>query len=193
MRVIELLYKTRVRIPPSPQKGTKKKSLFLFKINCFFILFYYYCNVELITTYICKKGDIGVHDNMFGGILVSLIDDAAASYAAQIADTPRMVTIKIDELVFKRAVKVGSLLKIYGRVLEFGRTSLSLYIEVRKHNVHTGLQEIVTYTSIKFVRIDDEGNSIPINDRVKKRYQNRVEKYGKGLLTPEEFEKEKDI
>lgn len=193
MRVIELLYKTRVRIPPSPQKGTKKKSLFLFKINCFFILFYYYCNVELITTYICKKGDIGVHDNMFGGILVSLIDDAAASYAAQIADTPRMVTIKIDELVFKRAVKVGSLLKIYGRVLEFGRTSLSLYIEVRKHNVHTGLQEIVTYTNIKFVRIDDEGNSIPINDRVKKRYQSRVEKYGKGLLTPEEFEKEKDI
>ena len=157
------------------------------------ILFYYYCNVELITTYICRKGDIGVHDNMFGGILVSLIDDAAASYAAQIADTPRMVTIKIDELVFKRAVKVGSLLKIYGRVLEFGRTSLSLYIEVRKHNVHTGLQEIVTYTSIKFVRIDDEGDSIPINDRVKKSYQSRVEKYGKGLLTPEEFEKEKDI
>ena len=149
--------------------------------------------MELITTYICKKGDIGVHDNMFGGILMSLIDDAAASYASQIADTPRMVTIKIDELVFKRAVKVGSLLKIYGKVLEFGNTSILLYIEVRKHNVHTGLQEIVTYTNIKFVRIDDEGNSIPINGRVKKRYQERVEKYGRGLLTPEEFEKVKDL
>jgi acyl-CoA thioesterase YciA len=149
--------------------------------------------MELITTYICKKGDIGVHDNMFGGILMCLIDDAAASYASQIADTPRMVTIKIDELVFKRAVKVGSLLKIYGKVLEFGNTSVSLYIEVRKHNVHTGLQEIVTYTNIKFVRIDDEGNSIPINDRVKKRYAERVEKYGRGLLTPEEFEQAKDV
>jgi acyl-CoA thioesterase YciA len=104
-----------------------------------------------------------------------------------------MVTIKIDELVFKRAVKVGSLLKIYGKVLEFGNTSVSLYIEVRKHNVHTGLQEIVTYTNIKFVRIDDEGNSIPINDRVKKRYAERVEKYGRGLLTPEEFEQAKDV
>ena len=194
MRIIVLLYKTRVRIPPSPQKkGTKKKSLFYFNFHCFFVVFYYYCIVELITTYICKKGDIGVHDNMFGGILVSLIDDAAASYASQIADTPRMVTIKIDELVFKRAVKVGSLLKIYGRVLNFGTTSLSLYIEVRKHNVHTGSQEIVTYTNIKFVRIDEEGNSIPINDRVKKRYQERIEKYGRGLLTPEEFEQAKDV
>ena len=31
--------------------------------------------MELITTYICKKGDIGVHDNMFGGTIMSLIDD----------------------------------------------------------------------------------------------------------------------
>ena len=117
--------------------------------------------MELITTYICKKGDIGVHDNMFGGILVSLIDDASAAYAAQICDTPRVVTIKIDELVFKKPVKVNSLLKIYGKVLEFGNTSVSLYIEVRKHNVHTGKQEAVTQTYITFVRIDGDGRAIP--------------------------------
>ena len=52
--------------------------------------------MELITTYICKKGDIGVHDNMFGGSSLSLIDDASAAYASQICDTPRVVTIKID-------------------------------------------------------------------------------------------------
>ena len=68
--------------------------------------------MELITTYICKKSDIGVHDNMFGGTMMSLIDDAGASYAAQICDTPRIVTIKLDELVFKRPVKVGNLITI---------------------------------------------------------------------------------
>ena len=66
--------------------------------------------MELITTYICKKGDIGVHDNMFGGLLLGLIDDAAASYASQICDTQKIVRLKIDELVFKRPVKVGSIL-----------------------------------------------------------------------------------
>lgn len=149
--------------------------------------------MELVTTYICKKGDIGVHDNMFGGILLSLIDDASASYAAQVCDTPRIVTIKIDELVFKKAVKVGSLLKIYATVLEFGTTSVTLYVEVRKHNVYTGSQEIVTHTNIKFVRIDEDGNPIPISDRVKIRYKERTEKYGRGLLTPDEFEAEKKV
>ena len=144
--------------------------------------------MELITTYICKKGDIGVHDNMFGGTLISLIDDASAAYAAQICDTPRIVTIMIDQLVFKKPVKVNNLLKIYGKVIEFGNTSVSLYIEVRKHNVYTGSQEIVTYTNINFVRIDEDGNSIPIFDKVKQRYYDRIQKYNKGLLTPEEMQ-----
>lgn len=145
--------------------------------------------MELITTYICKKGDIGVHDNMFGGTLMSLIDDSAASYAAQICDTPRIVTIKIDELLFKSPVKVGSLLKIYGRVEKFGTTSVKLYIEVRKHNVHTGKQEAVTQTFITFVRIDGDGKAIPIHEHVKNRYYDRLEKFGKGLISLEEKEK----
>lgn len=120
---------------------------------------------------------------------MSLIDDSAASYAAQICDTPRIVTIKIDELLFKSPVKVGSLLKIYGRVEKFGTTSVKLYIEVRKHNVHTGKQEAVTQTFITFVRIDGDGKSIPIHEHVKNRYYERLKKFGKGLLSLEEKEK----
>jgi acyl-CoA hydrolase len=148
--------------------------------------------MELITTYICKKGDIGVHDNMFGGTLVSLIDDASAAYAAQICDTPMVVTIKIDELIFKKAVKVNALLKIYGKVIEFGNTSVSLYIEVRKHNVRTGDQEIVTHTNIKFVRIDEDGTPIPISPHVKERYKERITKYGRGLVSKKTIEKDKE-
>jgi len=148
--------------------------------------------MELITTYICKKGDIGVHDNMFGGTLVSLIDDASAAYAAQICDTPMVVTIKIDELIFKKAVKVNALLKIYGKVINFGNTSVSLYIEVRKHNVRTGDQEIVTHTNIKFVRIDEDGTPIPISPHVKERYKERITKYGRGLVSKKTIEKDKE-
>jgi acyl-CoA thioesterase YciA len=144
--------------------------------------------MELITTKICMSNEIGIHGNMFGGDMMSLIDEAGAVYACQICDTPRMVTIKIDELLFKKPVKVGNLLKTYASVKEFGRTSLTLYIEVRKHNVYTGEQDVVTHTHIKFVRIDDEGNPIPISNRIKTRYQERVEKYGKGLLSFEEKE-----
>jgi acyl-CoA hydrolase len=77
-------------------------------------------------------------------------------------------------------------LKIYGRVEKFGTTSIKLYIEVRKHNVHTGKQEAVTQTYITFVRIDGDGRAIPIHEYVKDRYYDRFEKYGKGLLSIEE-------
>jgi acyl-CoA thioesterase YciA len=142
--------------------------------------------MELITTYICKKGDIGVHDNMFGGTIMSLIDDAAASYTAQICDTQRVVTLKIDELIFKKPVKIGSILKLYGEVVSFGTTSVTIYVEVRKHNVYTGAQETVTHTKIIFVRIDDEGKPLPIHQYVKDRYWERKKQYGKGLLNSDE-------
>jgi acyl-CoA thioesterase YciA len=139
--------------------------------------------MELISTYICKTGDIGVHSNMFGGHIMSLIDDAAAAYACQICDTLRIVTIKIDELVFNKPIKAGNIVKVYGEVKEFGNTSVTLYVEVRKHNVYTGKQEVVTHTNIKFVRIDDEGNPLAISERVKGRYYERIKSIGKGLLT----------
>lgn len=148
--------------------------------------------MELVTTYICKASDIGVHSNMFGGTMLALIDQSSGAYASQICDTPRMVTIKIDELIFKNPVKEGNIIKIYARVKEFGRTSVTIYMEVRKHNVYTGVQEVVVHTEIKFVRIDEEGNPIPISERVKKRYCSRITQFGKGLLSLDEMKNEKD-
>ena len=147
--------------------------------------------MELITTKICMSPDIGVHGNLFGGTMMSWIDEAAAAYACQICDSPKMITVKINELLFKKPIKVGNLIKIYGEVKEFGRTSVTLNIEVRKHNVYTGTQEVVTHTEIKFVRIDDDSNPIPISQRVMKRYDDRIGQYGRGLLSFEELETSK--
>jgi len=149
--------------------------------------------MELVTTYICKASDIGVHSNMFGGTLLGIIDQSAGAYASQICDTPRMVTIKIDELIFKMPIKLGNIIKVYAAVKEFGTTSVTLYIEVRKHNVYTGEQDVGLHTNMKFVRIDEEGNPIPVSERVKKRYSARFKTYGKGLLSFEERQQEKLI
>ena len=148
--------------------------------------------MELVTTNICRASDIGVHENMFGGEMMSIIDLCSAAYASQICDSPRMVTLKIDELIFKNPVKSGNIIKSYATVKEFGNTSITLYVEVRKHNVYTGKQDIVVHTNIKFVHIDEEGNPIPISTRVKTRYADRFAKYGKGLLSTEELEAEKN-
>jgi len=125
---------------------------------------------QLISTHPIKKSDLGFHGNLFGGKLLSWLDAAGAAYAMEVCDTPRMVTIKIDECLFEKPAKEGQLLKIYGRVFEFGVTSLTLLLECRAHNVYTGKQSPVLTTKIKFVRIDGNGDAIPISERVKNKY-----------------------
>jgi len=88
----------------------------------------------------------------------------------EVCDSPRMVTVKIDECIFKKSAKEGQLLKIYGKVLDIGNSSLTLELEARSHNVYSGTQSVILSTNIKFVRIDENGDSIPISDRVKSKY-----------------------
>lgn len=126
----------------------------------------------LISTHPIKKADLGFHANLFGGKLLAWIDAAGAAMAMEVADTPRMVTVKIDECVFKRPAKEGQLLKIYGRVSEVGNTSLTLQLEARAHNVYSGQQSVILSTNIKFVRIDENNDPIPISSKVKNKYNN---------------------
>lgn len=128
--------------------------------------------MELLNTHPVKKSDLGFHGNLFGGTLLGWLDSSAAAFAMQICDTPRMVTIKIDECVFKKPAKEGQLIKIYGEVKSFGSTSLTIYMEARSHNVYSGKQNIVLSTNIKFVRIDEIGEPVPISERVKNKYIN---------------------
>jgi len=126
--------------------------------------------MQLISTHPIKKSDLGFHANLFGGKLLAWLDAAGAAMAMEVADTPRMVTIKIDECLFKKPAKEGQLLKIYGKVAEVGNTSLTLYLEARAHNVYSGSQSVILSTNIKFVRIDENNEAIPISDRVRLKY-----------------------
>jgi acyl-CoA thioesterase YciA len=125
--------------------------------------------MELLNTYPIKKSDLGFHGNLFGGRLLSWVDAAAAAYSMQLCDTPRMVTVSIEKCFFEKPAKEGQLVKVYSTPTDIGHTSITLYMEVRAHNVYTGKQLVVLKTHIKFVHIDEEGNPIPIGEKGKKR------------------------
>lgn len=131
--------------------------------------------MELISTHPVKKSDLGFHGNLFGGTLLKFIDSAAAGYAMQLCDTPRMVTVAIDKCFFEKPAREGQLIKIYGYPSAIGTTSVTLYMEARAHNVYTGNQIIILRTNIKFVMIDEGGNPIPIGDKGRKRIQNLID------------------
>lgn len=132
-------------------------------------------NMELISTHPIKKSDLGFHGNLFGGSLLKWIDSSAAGYAMQLCDTPRMVTVSIDQCNFEKPAKESQLLKIYGKPTKLGNTSMTLYMEARAHNVYTGKQDLVLKTHITFVQIDEGGNPIPLGEKSKNRINNLIQ------------------
>ena len=108
--------------------------------------------------------------------MLSWLDEAGAAFAAQVCGTPRMVTKCISEVVFEKPVRPGQIIKIYGDVLNVGRTSLTLRLEARRHSVYNGSQKKVCSIDVVFVRIDGDGEPVPIKTIMDKYQYARQEK-----------------
>ena len=126
--------------------------------------------MELISTHFCKAANVGYHGNLFGGTMLAWLDEAGVSFACQVCDTPRMVTKKISEVVFHKPVRPGQIIKIYGEVKVIGNRSITIHLEARRHSVYSGGQKTVLTTDMTFVRIDGDGDAIPISQKVKDKY-----------------------
>lgn len=128
--------------------------------------------MELISTKICKASDIGIYNNLFGGTMLSWIDEVGGTMASEICCTPNMITLKIDEVVFKKPVKVNEHIRIYGKVDRMGKSSISLYLEARRFNFSKRDEEMVCSTRMTFVRIDETGKARPIAQEIRDKYKN---------------------
>lgn len=115
--------------------------------------------------------DIGVSGNLFGGIMMAWVDEAASVFACQVCHTPNMVTLKVEEVIFKKKIKVGYLIRIYAEVLQIGRSSITLAIEGRKGSVYSGEEELMLNTRVTFVRVDEAGDPTPIPSSIREKYK----------------------
>lgn len=126
--------------------------------------------MELITSKLCLTKNLGVNSNLFGGDMLAFIDEAAAIFCTEYCQTETMVTLKMSEVIFKKSVKEGDLVRIYGEMLKIGNTSCEVRIEAKVRSVFTKEEELVCSTNVTFVRVDKKGRSRPIDGSVKERY-----------------------
>ena len=128
--------------------------------------------MQLISTHFCKAANVGYHGSLFGGTMLSWLDEAGAAFTAQVCGSPRMVTKCISEVVFNKPVRPGQIIKIYGDVIKIGTTSITTQLEARRHSVVNGSQRSVCSVEMTFVRIDGDGEPVPIIN-VKKEYKDK--------------------
>ena len=105
--------------------------------------------------------DTNANGDIFGGWVVSRMDQACGIAAAQKANG-RVVTIAIDAMKFIRPVKVGDVLCVFTAIDHIGRTSMQIHVEAWAQRFRTLHREKVTDAVFTFVAVDDGGRPRPV-------------------------------
>ena len=91
--------------------------------------------------------------NVFGGVILSLIDRVAAVAAIRHAGGP-CVTVSVDQVDFREPIHVGELVIARASVNFVGRTSLEIGVRIEAEHVPSGRRRHTNSCYVTFVAID---------------------------------------
>ena len=101
--------------------------------------------------------DSNQNGDIFGGWIMAQVDIAGAVMPARIAKG-RIVTVAVNQFIFKQPVSVSDLLSFYARVERIGRTSITVNVEVYAERNPADLHVVkVTEANLTYVAIDQYG------------------------------------
>ncbi len=106
--------------------------------------------------------DTNADGTIFGGLILSLIDQAAYVEAMR-QSHGRYVTVSFQQVEFHQPVYVGDLLTLYAETIRVGRTSITIRVKVcarRRRQPDTNVK--VTEGEVVFVKVGENGNPAPI-------------------------------
>lgn len=69
------------------------------------------------------------YDTLFGGTAMQLMDEVAFITATRFS-RQRVVTVSSDRIDFTQAIPAGTLVELIGSVVQIGKTSLKVHVEV---------------------------------------------------------------
>jgi acyl-CoA thioesterase YciA len=107
--------------------------------------------------------DTNASGTIFGGVILSYIDQAGAEEAI-CQGARRVVTVAMNQVVFHQPVLVGDLVSFYTELIRVGRTSVTVKVRVKAARRFDRAQIVdVTEAEITYVNVDGEGRPIPIS------------------------------
>lgn len=125
---------------------------------------------------------VNFHGNVHGGHVLSLLDRVAYACASRYS-AKKIVTLSVDQVVFKQPIYVGELVICYANVNYVGNTSLEVGIRVVAENLLTQVSRHTNTCFFTMVAIDNETGkptriqALPLrNDLQRKRFAEALER-----------------
>jgi len=104
--------------------------------------------------------DTNAHGTIFGGVILSYIDQAGAIEARR-QGCALMLTVSMDKVVFHEPVHVGDLVSFWTETLRIGTTSITTKVVVEAFR--NGEQRVtVTEAQVVYVNVGDDRRPKPI-------------------------------
>src|SRR5438067_13874499 len=109
--------------------------------------------------------DTNPHGTIFGGILLSYIDQAGAIGARREVvraggELPALVTVAVQRVEFLKPVLVGDVVRFITRLVRIGRTSITMHVQVEVERGREVLQ--VTEAEVVCVGVDAKRRPTPL-------------------------------
>jgi acyl-CoA hydrolase len=111
--------------------------------------------------------------NVHGGHLLKLLDHVAYACALRYS-SKNIVTLSVDQVIFKEPIYVGELVIFYASINYVGSTSMEVGIRVVAENLFTQKHRHTNTCYFTMVALDDQGKptkvpALPINNETQKR------------------------
>jgi uncharacterized protein (TIGR00369 family) len=99
--------------------------------------------------------------NVFGGVILSLVDRVAAVAATRHARR-QCVTVSVDRVDFLEPIYLGELVTARASVNSVGRTSMEVGVRIEAENLVTGQRRHTNSCYVTYVAIDEHGKPSPV-------------------------------
>lgn len=101
-----------------------------------------------------------MYETVFGGIILSLIDQAAL-VEVRMHGLHKWVTASFERVDFKSPVRIGDVISLYTRTSKEGNKSIQVDVCVEVNRYDTNKIETVTTAHVTMVSVDKNGIPIP--------------------------------
>ena len=105
--------------------------------------------------------DTNHHGTLFGGKLMSYIDDVASIAAIKFARNS-VVTASTDSVDFIKPIRVGDAVTLKAMVTWTGTSSMEVFVKITSEHLLTGEESIAALSFLTFVALDENGKPTPV-------------------------------
>ena len=103
------------------------------------------------------------HGSLFGGVALSLMDEAAGIVSTRVARGP-CVTAHINSVDFEEPIWEGEAISVHAELVGVGRTSMRIRVETWAECLEEGTRRRSTAAEFVMVSIDRGGKPKPLPD-----------------------------